>query len=143
MAREREFDVVVYGATGYTGRLVAEYLNREYAGQGIRWAMAGRSESKLASVRDEIGAPADTPFVVADADDPKSLRALVERAHVVLTTVGPDQLYGSDLVAACAEAGSDYVDLCGDPAWMRPMIDAHHATAQASGARIVLYCGFH
>ena len=135
----REFDIIVYGATGFTGRLVAEYLVQA----GVTgWAMAGRSADKLAQVRDEIAAPADTPLVVANADDPASLRKMAERARVVLTTVGPYQLYGSDLVAACAAAGTDYLDLCGEPAWMRRMIDAHHAAAQASGSRIVFSCGF-
>ncbi len=136
----KEFDVVVYGATGFTGRLVAEYLTAN--ARGARWAMAGRSADKLALVRDLIGAPADTPLVVADASDSGSLDAMVARAKVVLTTVGPYQLYGSDLVAACARAGTDYVDLCGEPAWMRHMIDAHEASAKASGARIVFSCGF-
>ncbi len=135
----RDFDIIVYGATGFTGRLVAEYLAQTGA---KRWAMAGRSLSKLEEVRDLIGAPADTPLVTANSDDPASLRALCQRTHVVLTTVGPYQLYGSDLVAACAETGTAYVDLCGEPAWMRQMIDAHHETAKASGARIVFSCGF-
>ena len=135
----REFDIIVYGATGFTGRLVAEYL----VAQGTsRWAMAGRSLSKLAEVRDAIGAPADIPLVTANADDPAALRALAERTEVVLTTVGPYQLHGSDLVAACAATGTGYVDLCGEPAWMRHMIDAHEAAAKASGARIVFSCGF-
>ena len=138
----KEFDVIVYGASGYTGRLVAEYLSQRYGDADLKWAMAGRSEEKLAAVRDEIGAPATTPFVVADASDPASLEALVERGKVILTTVGPYQLYGSDLVAACAKAGTDYVDLCGEPAWMRAMIEAHEETAKASGARIVFSCGF-
>ncbi|HEY9216569.1 MAG TPA: saccharopine dehydrogenase NADP-binding domain-containing protein, partial [Phenylobacterium sp.] len=93
-------------------------------------------------VRDEIGAPADTPLVVADADDPASLDAMVRRAKAIVTTVGPYQLYGSDLVRACAEAGTDYLDLCGEPNWMREMIDAHDAQAKASGARICFSCGF-
>lgn len=135
----REFDIIVYGATGFTGRLVAEYLVQ----QGTpRWAMAGRSPEKLAEVRDLIGAPADLPLVTADADEPASLRALAERADVVLTTVGPYQLYGSGLVAACAATGTAYVDLCGEPAWMRHMIDAHAAEAERTGARIVFSCGF-
>ena len=139
----KDFEVVVYGATGFTGRLVAEYLASAYPGPDApRWAMAGRSAAKLAEVRDLIGAPADTPLVVADADDPASLRAMVDRADVVLTTVGPYQLYGSALVAACAEAGTAYVDLCGEPAWMRHMIDAHEATAKRTGAQIVFSCGF-
>jgi short subunit dehydrogenase-like uncharacterized protein len=137
----KDFDLVIYGATGFTGRLVAEYLVQAYPGRG-RWAMAGRSQAKLAEVRDLIGAPADTPLVVADADDPASIRAMVERTEVVLTTVGPYQLYGSGLVAACAAAGTAYVDLCGEPAWMRHMIDAHEAEAKRTGARIVFSCGF-
>ena len=143
MSSTPEFDIIVYGATGYTGRLVAEYLSQEYADDsGLRWAMAGRSQSKLEAVRDEINAPADTPLVVADTGDADSLRAMAERTRVVLTTVGPYQLYGSDLVRICAEIGTDYVDLCGEPAWMRQMIDAHGETAKQSGARIVFSCGF-
>lgn len=138
-----EFDIIVYGASGFTGRLVAEYLAKRYdVGGAVRWAMAGRSLEKLAAVRDEIGAPAETPLVTADADDPDSLAAMVGRTKAVLTTVGPYQLYGSALVAACAKAGTDYLDLCGEPAWMRQMIDAHEAEAKASGARIVFSCGF-
>ena len=138
---DREYDVIVYGATGYTGRLVAEYLAQAYP-QGVRWAMAGRSLTKLQEVRDLIGAPAATPLVTANADDPASLRAMCARATVIVTTVGPYQLYGSDLVAACAATGTAYVDLCGEPAWMRQMIDRHEAEAKASGARIVFSCGF-
>ena len=138
-----KFDIVVYGASGFTGKLVAEYLAAQYgAGSGLTWAMAARSRDKLAAVRDEIGAPKDTPLIEADASDPASLKAMVGQAKAILTTVGPYQLYGSDLVAACAASGTDYLDLCGEPAWMRQMIDAHHATAQASGARILFSCGF-
>lgn len=137
----KDFDIVVHGATGFTGRLVIEYLLQRPA-TGLRWAMGGRSLDKLAAVRDEVGAPADTPLVVTDSADPASLAALMARTRLVLTTVGPYQLYGSALVAACAQHGVDYVDLCGEPAWMRQMIDAHHAAAQASGARIVFSCGF-
>jgi len=139
----KPFDLVVHGATGFTGRLVVEYLLRRYpAGSGLRWAMGGRNAAKLAAVRDELGAPADTPLVVTDTGNPASLQALMEQTRLVLTTVGPYQLYGNELVAACASAGVDYVDLCGEPAWMRHMIDAHEAAAKASGARIVFSCGF-
>ncbi|MFZ2160160.1 MAG: saccharopine dehydrogenase NADP-binding domain-containing protein, partial [Bradyrhizobium sp.] len=138
-----KFDIVVYGATGFTGQLVAEYLAAHYKGDAnLKWAMAGRSRDKLASVRDAIGAPADTPLIVADASDPASLKAMVGQAKSVITTVGPYQLYGSDLLAACVEAGVDYFDLCGEPLWMRQMIEAHEATAKASGARIVFSCGY-
>jgi short subunit dehydrogenase-like uncharacterized protein len=143
---EKEFDIVVHGATGFTGRLVAEYLAERHPNggnaEGIRWAMGGRNAEKLAAVRDEIGAPADTPLVVTDTADPASLAALMRRTRLVLTTVGPYQLYGSELLAACARSGVHYVDLCGEPAWMRQMIEAHEAAARQSGARIVFSCGF-
>ena len=140
----REFDIIVYGATGFTGRLVAEYLTQHYAGRkdAPKWAMAGRSAAKLAEVRDLIGAPADTPLVVADASDPATLDVMAARATVILTTVGPYQLYGNELVAACVKAGTAYADLCGEPGWMREMIDEHEAAAKASGARITFSCGF-
>lgn len=143
MATTREFGIVVYGATGYTGRLVCEYLNNQYGVNGdVVWAMAGRSQQKLEAVRDEMGIPSDVPLVISDASDYGSIKAMVERTSVVLTTVGPYQLYGSDVVKACAEAGTDYVDLCGEPTWMHDMIDAHQEAAKASGARIVFSCGF-
>jgi short subunit dehydrogenase-like uncharacterized protein len=138
-----KFDIVVYGATGFTGQLVAEYLATHYRdGKQLRWAMAGRSLDKLKSVRDAIGAPADTPLIVADSSDVAALKAMIGQTRLVISTVGPYQLYGNELLAACAETGVDYVDLCGEPIWMRQMIDAHQATAQKSGARIVFSCGF-
>ena len=139
---DRPFDIVVYGATGYTGRLVAEYLAHHYKGTGPKWAMAGRSMAKLAEVRLSVGAPADTPLIEANSDDPASMAALAQSTRVVLTTVGPYQLYGEPLLKACVAAGTDYADLCGEPAWMRQMIDAYHAQAQTSGARIAFSSGF-
>jgi short subunit dehydrogenase-like uncharacterized protein len=143
MADTRTYDVVVYGATGFTGRLVAEYLlARCSAGKDVRWALAGRSRSKLEAVRSEIGAPAELPLMEADSADPASLVAMARSTKVVITTVGPYQLYGEGLIAACVEAGTDYVDLCGEPAWMAAMIAKYDAKAKASGARIVFSCGF-
>ena len=143
MKPSSKFDIIVYGATGFTGQLVAEYLASHYAGNAdLKWAMAGRNLDKLASVRDAIGAPADTALITADAGDPVSLKAMIDQTRSVLTTVGPYQLYGSELVAACAASGTDYFDLCGEPVWMRQMIDKHETTAKASGARIVFSCGF-
>ena len=141
---KREFDIVVYGATGYTGRLVAEYLVQHYGtrADAPKWAMAGRSQTKLQEVRDLIGAPADTALIVADADDPASLAAMAARTRAILTTVGPYQLYGEPMVAACAAAGTDYADLCGEPGWMLQMIEKFDATAKASGARICFSAGF-
>ncbi len=138
----REYDIVVYGATGYTGRLVAEYLAATHGASGLTWAMAGRSAAKLAQVRDLIGAPADIPLVVADSDDPASLAAMAASTHVVVTTVGPYQLYGTPVLAACVAAGTHYGDLCGEPVWMRQMIDAYDAQAKATDARIAFSSGF-
>src|SRR3984957_2865749 len=141
--KSAKYDIVVYGATGFTGQLVAEYLASHYKNDAsLKWAMAGRSLDKLASVRDAIGAPADIALIKTDASDPASLRAMVDQTRSVISTVGPYQLYGSELVAACATSGTDYFDLCGEPIWMRQMIEAHEAAAKASGARIVFSCGF-
>ena len=138
-----KFDIVVYGATGFTGQLVAEYLTRQYkTDNSLKWAMAGRSLGKLKSVRDAIGAPGNTPLIVADASDAASLRAMAERTMSVITTVGPYQLYGEELLAACVATGTDYLDLCGEPIWMRQMIDKYEAASKESGARIVFSCGF-
>jgi short subunit dehydrogenase-like uncharacterized protein len=138
-----DFDIIVYGATGYTGRLVAEHLLKTYGvGKDLAWAIAGRNAGKLAEVRAEIGASDSLPLVVADASDPKSLAAMVARTKAIITTVGPYQLYGSPLVEACAAAGVDYVDLTGESHWIAKMIPAHEAAAKKSGARIVFSCGF-
>jgi short subunit dehydrogenase-like uncharacterized protein len=134
-----DLDIVLFGATGFTGGLVAEYLARR-SDHGARWAIAGRSAAKLAAVRDTLGV--DVPTLVVDGQDAAALRAMCERTRVVISTVGPYQLHGSALIAACAATGTAYVDLCGEPAWMRQMIDAHHDEAQRSGARIVFSCGF-
>src|SRR5690348_7057606 len=143
MNSAKKFDIVVYGATGFTGQLVAEYLAARYKDdKDLKWAMAGRSLDKLKSVREAIGAPADTPLIAADSSDVDSLKAMVDQAKMVISTVGPYQFYGNELVAACAARGTDYIDLCGEPIWMRQMIDKHEAVAKASGARIVFSCGF-
>jgi len=141
---DREFDIIVYGATGYTGRLVAEYLTTHYANRddAPKWAMAGRNKAKLEDVRTLIGAPDDTPLVVADADSREGMEAMCKRTRVVLTTVGPYQLYGDELVAACAKTGTDYADLCGEPAWMAEQIAQHDETARKTGARICFSSGF-
>ena len=142
-ALPRVYDLIVYGASGFTGRLVAEHLLGTYGATGeIRWAMAGRSAGKLAEVRGLIGGSSNLPLMTADASDPASLKTMAESAKVIISTVGPYQLYGEGLVAACAAAGADYVDLCGEPAWMAAMIRKYGDAARASGARIVFSCGF-
>ncbi|MFK7874288.1 MAG: trans-acting enoyl reductase family protein [Paracoccaceae bacterium] len=135
-----EFDVIIYGASGYTGRLVAQHFHNTYPDRSF--AMAGRSLNKLADVRAEIGLPDSVALIAADAADPASLQTMVARTKVVITTVGPYQLYGEPLVAACATSGTDYVDLSGEPNFMWQMIETYDDVAKASGARIVHSCGF-
>src|ERR1700704_5288375 len=126
MQSSSKFDIIVYGATGFTGQLVAEYLATHYRDdKALKWAMAGRSLDKLKSIRDAIGPSPDTALIAADSSDVDSLKAMIAQTKSVISTVGPYQLYGSDLVAACAATGTDYLDLCGEPLWMRQMIDAH------------------
>ncbi|GAA1921532.1 saccharopine dehydrogenase NADP-binding domain-containing protein [Nocardioides lentus] len=141
----RDLDLVLLGATGFTGGLTAEYL-AAHAPAGLRWALAGRSADKLARVRDRLAADhpgaADLELVVVDATDPVGLRSMAERTRAVATTVGPYQQHGEPLVAACAAAGTDYLDLTGEPEFVDRMWLAHHGTAQASGARLVHCCGF-
>ncbi|MCH9693845.1 MAG: saccharopine dehydrogenase NADP-binding domain-containing protein [Gammaproteobacteria bacterium] len=141
---DREFDIVVQGATGFTGNLVAEYLLREYGANGdIRWAMAGRSKDKLEKVRAGLGEDAGSiELIVADSFNTDALNALAARTRVILTTVGPYALYGSELVAACVANGTHYCDLAGEVQWVRKMIDLHHDEAKRTGARIVHCCGF-
>ncbi|MDH3548406.1 MAG: saccharopine dehydrogenase NADP-binding domain-containing protein [Gammaproteobacteria bacterium] len=140
----RNLDIVVFGATGFTGTLVTEYLLRQYGiGQDVRWAIAGRSASKLAEVKAQLGdSAADLEAIVADSSDESALASLAARTRVVLTTVGPYALYGSKLVAACANAGTDYCDLAGEVQWIRKMIDTYQERACETGARIVHCCGF-
>ena len=141
----REHDIVLLGATGFTGGLTAEYLVR-HAPAGLRWALAGRNTAKLEAVRDRLAeidpAAADLPLLHADSADPASLADVAASTKVVITTVGPYLEHGEPLVAACAEAGTDYVDLTGEPEFVDRMYLAHHATAERTGARIVHACGF-
>jgi len=136
----RDLDVVLWGATGYTGQLVAEYLSASPSAAGLRWAIAGRDAGKLDALRRTLAVPPEV--LVGDADDPASLDAIAARAKVVCSTVGPYAKYGSFLVAACVRAGTHYCDLTGEVPWIRRMIDEHHDAARESGARIVHCCGF-
>src|SRR5437764_2795960 len=139
---DREYDVVVLGATGFTGALTAEYLAR-HASDSTRWALAGRNRAKLEEVRQRLGQDqAERPLVPADVGDPGSLRALAESTRVLITTVGPYINYGEPVVAACAAAGTDYVDLTGEPEFVDLMWLRHHAEAERTGARLVHSCGF-
>ncbi|MEO0493472.1 MAG: saccharopine dehydrogenase [Actinomycetota bacterium] len=138
---DRPHDIVVFGATSFVGEILCRSLVERHGTDGeLAWAIAGRSESKLAAVAEATGA--DVPQIVADAGDAEAMASLADSTRLVISTVGPYALYGSELVVAVAAAGTDYVDLTGEPQWMQRMIDAHSATAEASGARIVHTCGF-
>jgi short subunit dehydrogenase-like uncharacterized protein len=136
---DRDLDIVVVGATGFTGALTAEYL-AAHGPKDLKWGIAGRSRARLDALRERLGG--DVAVLVAEVDDPASLRAVAGAARVVVTTVGPYLRYGDPLVAACAEAGTDYVDLCGEPEFVDRTYLRHHETAVRSGARIVHACGF-
>ncbi|MCB9642218.1 MAG: saccharopine dehydrogenase NADP-binding domain-containing protein [Myxococcales bacterium] len=148
MTEERKYDVILWGATGFTGQLVAAYFTRQYGvdGSQLRWAMAGRNQDKLAKVRDElkkIHADAEqVPLLQGDSDDLESLKALAAQTRVICTTVGPYAKYGEKLVAACVEKGAHYCDLTGEPQFIRRMIDTHHEQAQANKVRITNCCGY-
>lgn len=142
--QERDLDLVVFGATGFTGRLVAEFLLSEYGADNgtLRWALAGRNMAGLAEVRNRIGAPGHLPLIVADVDDADSMAALARSTRVVVTTVGPFAIYGEPLLRACIEAGTDYADLTGEPLWIREMIGKYADAAAASDARIAFCSGY-
>ena len=140
---EREFDVIVFGASGYTGKLVAEYMGKEYGNdESISWAIAGRNKDKLSSVKKDLNLNERVSIIEVDSTNKDSLDSMTSSAKCILTTVGPYQLYGSSLVQSCSKNGTDYVDLTGEPGWMYEMINAHQDTAKNSGARIVFSCGF-
>lgn len=138
----REFDVVLYGAASFVGKLAARYLHQTYGVDGdLKWAIAGRNQSKLDEVKKDLG-EADLVTIIADAADGEALAKMAASTKVVCTTVGPYALFGNEVVAACAYAGTHYCDLTGEPQWMSRMISAHEETAKKTGARIVHNCGF-
>lgn len=145
LPQNRRFDLVLFGATGFTGELTAEHL-AEHLPDGARWALAGRNRDRLDAVRTRLAAvapaAAELELLIADTTDPESLRAVAESARVVITTVGPYLQHGAPLVAACAAAGTDYVDLAGESEFLDRMYIAHHSTAVRTGARLVHACGF-
>ena len=143
MEHDSEFDIVLWGATGFTGRLAAEKLAARIGNRGdLRWAIGGRNQTKLESVRSKLGtAAADIPIVTGDSHDVASLEALAARTRVVCSTVGPYAMYGSELLGACVRAGTHYCDLAGEAHWIRKMMDAHETEAAETGARIVHACG--
>lgn len=139
---ERVYDLVLYGATGFTGTLAARYLAKQYRGQPLKWAISGRSRSKLEDLRRDIGLDETSmPIIVADADDLASIGAMVAQTKVVITTAGPFDVFGHTLVRACAELGTHYCDITGETDFVRRMIGAHDDTARRTGAKLVFHCG--
>ena len=139
----KEYDFVVYGATGFTGKLVVEYLVHKYSNNSqIKWALAGRNQNKLESVAASKNVPEGTGLLEVDSNNIASIEEMISKTKCVLTTVGPYQLYGNDIVSACAKSGIDYVDLCGEPGWMHEKINELTETARETGSRIVFSCGF-
>ena len=142
MNKSREFDVIVWGASGFTGKLVAEYLFNKYGSNNdLKWAIAGRDYSKLELVRDEV-ANRLIPIIIANSDDIESLNLMIKRTRVICTTVGPYAKYGSKLVSSCVNNHTHYCDLAGEVQWIRKMIDEYHEIAKANGTKIVNSCGF-
>lgn len=139
----KEFDLLIFGATSFVGKILCEYLVNEHTEPNLTWAMAGRSESKLRELKVSLGSKAeDIPTFLADSTDDKSLRQLCEKTSVIISTVGPYALYGEALVKCCAQTGTDYCDLTGEAHWIRKMITRYEGAAVSSGARIVHSCGF-
>lgn len=139
----KEFDIIVFGATSFVGKILCNYLANEYIEANLSWAMASRSETKLAELKESLGeAAASIPTLLADSMDEPSLQALCDRTDVIISTVGPYALYGELLVKVCARSGTDYCDLTGEAQWIKRMIERYESDAKASGARIVHSCGF-
>ncbi|MDI9245423.1 saccharopine dehydrogenase NADP-binding domain-containing protein [Marinobacter sp. CHS3-4] len=138
------YDIVVFGATSFVGQILTKYLLKTYGtGKDLKWAIGGRSESKLQTLKSDLGKDgSELPVIVADASDESALKALCDQTRVVISTVGPYALYGEPLVKVCAETGTDYCDLTGEVQWIRKMVDKYEDTAKSSGARIVHSCGF-
>ncbi len=136
------FDFVIYGATGFTGKLVVEYALKKYSDDEISWAIAGRNLKKLNDLKDKLNLPDKVGIFEVDSEDQSSIDVLVENTKCVLTTVGPYQLYGDKIIRTCISSGTDYVDLCGEPGWMHKIINECSDDASKSGARVIFSCGF-
>ena len=140
---DKSLDVVIYGATGFTGKLVVEYMQENYGNdESISWAIAGRSEEKLKAVSEDLKVGSNVHHLLVDSNDTDSIESMVKQTKCVLTTVGPYQLYGAKILQQCVIHGVDYVDLCGEPGWMHEMINEYSNQAKETGARIVFSCGF-
>ena len=143
MSETKKYDFIVFGATGFTGKLVVEYLVERYLGNPeIKWALAGRNLEKLKTVAKSENVPDEICLFTADSNDNTSVENLVSKTRCILTVVGPYQLYGNNIIESCAKSGTDYVDLCGEPGWMHEKINELSDISKESGSRIVFSCGF-
>ncbi|MEZ7831265.1 MAG: saccharopine dehydrogenase NADP-binding domain-containing protein [Gammaproteobacteria bacterium] len=139
----KEFDIVVFGATSFVGKILCNYLANEYTEPNLTWAMAARSEKKLNKLKVSLGENAAAiPLIIADSSDEQALQSMCEKTELIISTVGPYALYGELLVKICCQLGTDYCDLTGEPQWIRRMISQYEDDAKRSGARIVNCCGF-
>lgn len=139
----KQYDIVIFGATSFVGKLICEYMVKQFSANSLNWALAGRSAAKLEKLKLNLGpSAAAIPVILADANDLGSLKTMCQQTQVIMSTVGPYDLYGEPLVRACAETGTDYCDLTGEPHWIKKMLDLYEETAKASGARIVHCTGF-
>ena len=141
MQDKREFDIIIWGASGFTGRLVAEYLFKNYDSKDLKWAIAGRNKEKLVTIRDAF-LDTNVPIIIADSFDEMSLNKMAKRTKVICSTVGPYAKYGSLLVKSCVKSKTHYCDLAGEAQWIRKMIDLYHEEAKNNKVRIVNSCGF-
>mgnify|MGYP001365818627 FL=1 len=143
MSNLNKYDFVIYGATGFTGKLVVEYAMNKYStNEDISWAIAGRNKEKLEDIQAKLNLPENIGMIIVNSNDQASIDAMVDQTKCVLTTVGPYQLYGEKIIKTCASSGTDYVDLCGEPGWMNKIITECSNEAKESGARIIFSCGF-
>lgn len=138
----RQFDVVVYGCTGFTGNLVAEYVQKNYAGSSLKWAIAGRNEAKLLSLKSKLGLSSDVGIFIADSDDQASIDKLAQSTNVILSATGPFALKGTSVVDACVRCETNYCDITGESLWIRSIIDKYHDQAVTKKLKIVNCCGF-
>ena len=143
MSNLNKYDFVIYGATGFTGKLVVEYAINQYNNNNeISWAIAGRNNEKLEHIQEKYNLPSYIGKIIVDSNDQNSIDEMVSQTKCVLTTVGPYQLYGEKIIKTCVSSGTDYVDLCGEPGFMHKIISECSAEAKETGARIVFSCGF-
>jgi short subunit dehydrogenase-like uncharacterized protein len=141
--KKNQYDIIIFGATSFVGKIICEYMIQQFSNDEVSWVLAGRCEQKLMQLKDSLGDKAkDLPVIIADASDLTGLKAMCKQAKVIMSTVGPYDLYGEPLIQACVETGTDYCDLTGEPHWIKKMLDTYEEQAKKSGARIVHCTGF-